>query len=133
MTLHALFWSIEYFPVAIGLLGNLVLAYYYTYFLQGESLTVKLASNAGLMMLFPLAIIMWGSIFRSRDSHIGAYLSVWLTGAIVFLSQLIVIIIFIYRMPGRRWFACSVSAIQLWLSLTALFVAVQAVSGIWLY
>lgn len=85
-------------------------------------------------ILLPVAILAVGDIFRHDYTQNQAKPSEWPQYAVIglFLAHLPITGYFLYSLRGFRWFATTVSLVQIYLSYWAAFVASMSVTGDWL-
>ena len=84
--------------------------------------------------LLSVTILAVGALFRHDYAQTPVKPSVWpqYTVLALFLAHLPVAGYFLYSMQKFRWFAASVSSLQIYLSFWAAFVATMSVTGDWL-
>ena len=84
--------------------------------------------------LLSVAILAVGAMFRHDYTQTPMKPSVWpeYTVIALFLAHLPIAGYFLYSMTKFRWFATTVSSLQIYLSFWASFVASMSVTGDWL-
>jgi hypothetical protein len=115
-------------PGTINFSGGVIITGWYT---------VKKPFNKKLLFVlllfaFPILMLVWGTLFRSQES--GPYLSShpqWIDwiGEAISLGSLICGSVLTLIMKPYRWFVFAFSALIVWLTMVATFVAGMSVSG----